>query len=122
MTDNIRPNLEGLPSIKFEDQNGALASCILDTATGIGVDNNTSHAAIFSPMFQVNTVPTGTVVSVQAKIHKDAEWIEIWRSSDADQHFLQTYQMPYNFQRAVRISGTGDVKAFASVMPTDFMG
>jgi hypothetical protein len=73
-------------------------------------------------MFQVDPVPLGTIVSVQAKIHPKAAWIEIWQSTEADPHFLATYQMPYNFQRVVRLSGSGDVKAFASAMPTDSMG
>jgi hypothetical protein len=121
-SDNVLPNLNGYSLIKTEEQPWALSKCIFDTAASVGLDANTSHISTFACMFQVNTVPTGTVVSVQAKIAPDAEWLEIWQSTDADPHFIQTYQMPYNFQRAVRLSGTGAVKAFSAAIPTDSMG
>ena len=121
-SDNVLPNLQGYALLKTEEQPWAPSYCMLDTAAGIGVDANTSHTSTFAVMFQVDPVPSGTVVAVQAKIHPTAAWIELWRSSDADPHFIQTYQMPYNFQRAVRVSGSGAVKAFASKMPTDSMG
>ena len=121
-SDNVLPNLAGLALVKSSEQNFVQASCVYDSAAGIGDDVDTSYAATFAPMFQVNAVPTGTIVAVEAKIHKDADWHEIWRSTDLDPHFITTYQMPYNFIRARRVSGTGDVKAFASVMPTDNMG
>jgi hypothetical protein len=121
MSDNVLPNLNGLATVSVEETNTANASCIYDSAAGIGIDADTSHAAVFPAMFQVNSIPVGTVVAVEAKVHKDAEWYEVWRSTDTT-GFLQTYQMPYNFQRAIRVSGTGDVKAFASVFPTDYIG
>ena len=121
-SDNILPNLSGYALINTAEQPWALTACLLDTTASIGIDADTSHASLFAVMFQVDPVPTGTIVVVQAKIHPNAQWIPIWTSSDADPHFLQTYQMPYNFQRAVRISGSGDVKAFAATMPTDTMG
>ena len=122
MSDNVLPNLNGYALIKTAEQSFALSRCVLDTANSIGLDANTSNATTFACMFQVDPVPTGTVVSVQAKVHPDAAWIEIWKSTDADPDYLQSYQMPYNFQRAVRISGTGIVKAFAANIPTDSMG
>ena len=121
MADNILPNLQGLSFVSSAESNPINAVCIYDTTKSLGVDSNTSYAALFASMFQVNEVPVGTVVSVQAKIHTEANWHEIWRSTDTT-GFLQTYQMPYNYMRVVRISGTGDVKAFFAVFPTDYIG
>jgi hypothetical protein len=121
MTNNVLPNLNGLATVAVEEQNAAQSSCIYDSANAIGIDANTSHVATFPAMFQVCTIPAATVVAVQAKIHKDADWFEIWRSTNTT-GFLQTYQMPYNFIRAIRVSGTGDVKAFAAIFPTDYIG
>ena len=121
-SDNVLPNLAGLANVNASEQNSVRAYCVYDSAAGVGIDADTSYSANFAPMFQVDPVPSGTVVAVEAKIHKDAAWVEIWRSTDPDPHFIATYQMPYNFLRVVRVSGTGDVKAFASVMPTDNMG
>jgi len=124
-TDNILPNLNGYALLHSDEQNCIRGSCILDTANNLHDSNgdiNVSHSATFPAMFQVNTVPTGTVVKVQAKIHYAAEWLDIWTSSDADPHFIMQWSMPYNFVRAIRISGVGDVKAFQAMFAPDHIG
>ncbi len=124
MSDNVLPNLLGLALVENDEQPVARSSCILNTVTGINEDGevNTSHTATFPAMFQVDPVPAGTVVEVQAKIHKDATWITIWTSSDPEPAYLSQWSMPYNFMRAVRTSGTGAVKAYQAMFPSDQMG
>ena len=125
MSDNVLPNLQGYALIQHDETNTARASCILDTVAGIHDDTgdvNTSYSATFPSMFQVDPVPVGTVVEVQAKIHVNATWIPIWTSSAGDPHYLGQWSMPYNFMRAVRTSGTGDVKVFQAMFPPDHIG
>lgn len=121
---NVLPNLNGVALIHSDEQSISRSSCILDTTAGLYDSNgtvNTSYTATFPSMFQVNTVPVGTVVVVQAKVHPSAEWNTIWTSSAQTPAYLATFQMPYNFMRAVRTSGTGDVKAFQAMYIPDNM-
>lgn len=125
MSNNVLPNLAGESLIKSDEQNVARASCILDTSAGIydaDFDENTSYSATFPSMFQVDPVPSGTVVEVQVKIHHAAAWVTIWTSSDADPHYVAQWSMPFNYMRAVRTSGTGMVKAFQAMFPPDHIG
>jgi hypothetical protein len=125
MSDNVLPNLNGYALIEHDEENAARASCVLDTAAGIydlDEDVNTSHSATFPAMFQVDPVPVGTVVEVQAKIHRDAQWIKLWASTAPSPSFIAQWSMPYNFVRAVRVSGTGAVKAFQAMFPPDHIG
>jgi hypothetical protein len=124
-TNNVLPNLEGYSLINSDEQNFARSNCIWDTSKGLFDDTediNTSYSATFPAMFQVNTVPTETVVQVQAKIHYEAEWLTLWTSSEADPHYISQWSMPYNFMRAIRTSGTGDVKAFQTMFAPDHVG
>lgn len=126
MNDNIRPNLAGLPSVSMAEMNPVPSYCVLDTAAGIqGVDQNTSSVAIWPGAFQVDPVPVGTQVLVQVKVHKDGAWCFLWDSNatggSPDRSFVQTWQTPPNFIRAIRI-GTGVVKAFATIYSSDSQG
>lgn len=124
MQGDILPNLQGLALVQNDEQNFARSSCILDTSIGLHDSNgdvNTSYSASFAAMLQVNPVPSGTVAQVQAKIHKDADWIPLWTSNDSSPHYLEVWSMPYNFMRVVRLSGTGVVKAYQAMFTPDHM-
>lgn len=123
---NILPNLNGLANVSMGDFNPVPAFCAFDTANSVGTDSETSNIITYPSSLQVDTVPVGTVVSVQAKVHKDASWVTVWNSeTDAapvDRAYIQTYQIPYNFMQVIRVSGIGDVKAYATIYSTDTQG
>lgn len=124
MQGDVLPNLQGLALVQNDEQNFARASCILDTSTGLHDSNgdvNTSYSATFPAMLQVDPVPNGTVAQVQAKIHKDAAWITLWTSNGSSTYYLEAWSMPYNFMRVVRLSGSGDVKAYQAMFTPDHM-
>lgn len=121
-TANILPNLNGVALVTAVENSWERSSCILDTANSIGIDAKTSLVARSPRLFQVDPVPSGTVVAVEARVSNDAAWIELWRTKDASTSFIATYNVPYTQQRVVVVSGTGVVKAFASSFPADTRG
>jgi hypothetical protein len=110
----------------MDDMNAVPSTCVFDTSNGIGKDDDTSNIIIYPGAVQVNPVPVGTTVLVQAKIHTDAAWVTIWNSeldpAPIDRAFLQAWQNPFNFVQVVRSAGTGNVKAFATIYSSDTQG
>ena len=123
---NVLPNLQGLASVNAAEVNTVPTTCVLDTVNSIGLDANTSNTATWPSAFQVDPIPVGTQVKVQVRLHKDAAWITLWDSevdaAPVDRAYIQTWQTSYNFMRAIRVSGTGEVKAFASMYAPDNQG
>ena len=121
----VLPNLAGLATVDSGAMNPVPSACVLDTAAGVGASAGVSYSALWPSAFQVDPVPGGTVVQVQWRIHKDAAWVVLWDSSVAANGaagFVMTWNTPPNFVRAVRISGSGAVKAFMTVFSTDTQG
>lgn len=90
---------------------------IYDTAAAVPIQGaDANHSVVIpNPRFvQFDTIPAGTTVQVQRKIHKDASWENVGTAvgnSDGSK-VIEFGLLPPNFVQLVR-TGAGDVKAFA---------
>lgn len=76
---------------------------ILDTANAV------DRIAVAPHIVQVSPVPAGTTVELQARINADMAWVPIAEITEATSGILFTYGIRYNFFRAVRTAGSGEV-------------
>ena len=90
---------------------------VYDTAADTPIQGaDADHSVVIpNPRFvQFNTIPSGTTVQVQRKVHKDAGWENVGTAiGNTDGNKIVEFSLlPPNFVQLVR-TGAGDVKAFA---------
>ena len=69
-------------------------------------------------MVQFETIPIGTTIQLQAKIHLDATWCDIGTAkTHTDEGSIYTFSSIYNFTRIMITGGTGKPTVFYSSKP-----
>jgi hypothetical protein len=118
---NILPKLEGEALIVLEGGNPQPSKCILDTSVPIGIDSVTSLTAFSPESLQLDIVPSGTEVKVQAKVHMNSGWVTLYNTATApptdERSYINTWVAPFKFMRVIITSGSGKVTAFISDSP-----
>lgn len=86
---------------------------IYDTSNNVYGASIDESSIVTQPSFlQIELVPSGTTLSVQAKIALDASWVEQASITNADGASILTFTNKFDFVRVVR-TGTGNVKVFS---------
>lgn len=100
----------------MEDIPAAGVRVVYDTAAVapiIGADANHSILIPYPEAIQINTIPAGTTVQVQQKMHVSAEWVNVGAAlGNADGPVFMIFDHRANFVQLVR-TGAGAIKAYA---------
>lgn len=79
----------------------------------VGADANHSMVIPSPGVLQIDTIPAGTTLQVQQRVHSAAEWVDVGTVLDnADGPVLMIFDNRVNFVQIVR-TGAGDIKAYA---------
>ena len=74
---------------------------------------NYTNLTFRASALQVEELPSGMTITIQAKLHEDASWVDVDTVADSDGNEIIILEYVYNFIRGTITAGTGAPIVFA---------